>query len=98
MAKRDRRKFTNEQKAQAVKIVRESGKPLAHVARDLDVSPSLLRSWVNQAAIDTKKAADGPLTTEERAELARLRREVKTLQMERDFLKRASAFFAKDAV
>jgi transposase len=69
---------------------------LAKVARDLDLTESSLRNWVSRADIDEGKGPDGALTTEEREELRRLRREVRTLEMERDFAKKAAAFFAKD--
>ena len=54
-----------------------------------------MRAWVKQAGIDAKQDPQGPLTSEERAELTRLRRELKTVTMERDFLRKAAAFFAK---
>lgn len=95
MAKRNRRHFTPEQKADAVRMVREVGS-LAQVARDLDVSENSLRRWCKQAEIDAGSGPEGALTSEEREELRRLRRENRTLQMERDFLKKAAAFFAKD--
>lgn len=95
MARRQRRKYTAEQKADAVQLVREVGN-LAKVARDLDLTESALRAWVKQAEIDEGKGPEGALTTEEREELRRLRREVHTLEMERDFLKKAAAFFAKE--
>ena len=96
MAKRKQRAFTTEFKAQAVRIVRESGKSVAAVARELDLTETALRSWVRQAAIDAGRGQPGALTTDERAELAQLRREVRTLRMERDILKKATAFFAKE--
>ena len=96
MAKRKRRAFTTEFKAQAVRIVRESGKSVAVVARELDLTETALRSWVRQAEIDAGRGQPGALTTDERAELAQLRREVRTLRMERDILKKATAFFAKE--
>jgi transposase len=96
MAKRKRRAFTGEFKAQAVRVVRESGKSIAVVARELDLTESALRAWVRQAAIDAGRGPAGALTTEEREELGRLRREVRTLRMERDILKKATAFFAKE--
>jgi transposase len=95
MAKRQRRKYTAEQKADAVRLVHEVGN-LARVARDLDLTESSLRNWVQQASIDEGRGAAGALTTEEREELRRLRRENRTLEMERDFLKKAAAFFAKE--
>ena len=95
MPKRARRTFTAEQKADAVRLVREVGN-LSKVARDLDLTETALRAWVKQAEIDEGRGLEGALTTEEREELRRLRRENRTLQMERDFLKKAAAFFAKD--
>jgi len=95
MAKRNRRHFTAEQKADAVRMVREVGS-LAQVARDLDVSENSLRRWCEQAEIDEGSGPEGALTSEEREELRRLRRQVHTLEMERDFAKKAAAFFAKD--
>src|SRR5262245_4444324 len=93
MAKRKRRAFTKEVKAQAVRIVGESGKAVGTVARELDLTETALRSWVRQASIDAGRGGSGALTTEEREELGRLRREVRTLRMERDILKKATAFF-----
>src|SRR5216684_1874904 len=96
MATRKRRAFPTEFKAGAVRLVRESGKSVPTVARELDLTETALRSWVRQAEIDAGRGAPGALTTEERAELGRLRREVRTLRMERDILKKATAFFAKE--
>jgi transposase len=95
MSKKARRSFNPEQKSDAVRLVKQVGN-LSQVARDLDVNPNVLRNWVKQSAIDAGNDSSGPLTTEERAELTRLRRETRTLQMERDFLKKAAAFFAKE--
>ena len=90
MAKRKRRSFTTEFKAQAVRIVRESGKPIGTVARELDLTATALRSWVRQAEIDAGHGRVGALTTEEREELGRLRRENRTLRMDRDILRKLS--------
>jgi transposase-like protein len=95
MAKRTRRSFTPEYKAEVVGLVRSSGKSVGQVARELDLTETAVRTWVKQAAIDAKRDPQGPLTSEERAELTRLRREMKTVTMERDFLRKAAAFFAK---
>ena len=97
MAERRRRKFTAEQKAEAVQLVRESAKSVYRVAQDLGLSESGLRRWVQQAEIDEGRGSAGALTTEEREELRRLRRENRQLTMERDFLKKAAAFFAKES-
>ena len=97
MAKRKRRAFTDEFKAQTVRLIRESGKSIGEVAQELDLTESAVRAWVRQAAIDRGRGGVGPLTTEEREELGRLRRENRTLRMERDILKKATAFFAKES-
>lgn len=97
MAKRTRRKFTDEYKAEAVRLVREGGLTAAQAARDLDLTESSLRNWVKQAGIDDGKGPVGALTSEERRESQRLRRENQQLRMEREILKkRATAFFAKE--
>jgi transposase len=97
MAKRKRRAFTTEFKAEAVRLVRDSGKSVPTVARELDLTETALRSWVRQAEVDAGRGAPGALTSEEREELGRLRRETRTLRMERDILKKAAAFFAKES-
>ena len=96
MAKRKRRAFTPEFKAETVRLIRESGKSIGAVARELDLTETAVRDWVRQAEVDAGRGRSGALTTEEREELARLRREVRTLRMERDILKKATAFFAKE--
>ena len=96
MAKRKRRAFTTEFKAGAVRLVRESGKSVPTVARELDLTETALRSWVRQAEIDAGGGRSGALTTAEREELGQLRRENRTLRMERDIIKKATAFFAKE--
>ena len=98
MGKRKRRRFTPQQKAQAVELVRTSGKSITEVARDLDLTPSSLGNWVKQAGIDMKKDPTGALTTDERKELAQLRRDKKRLEQENAFLRKASAFFAKESL
>ncbi len=96
MSTKPRRQFTLEQKAEAVRIVTQSGKPISQIAREMGLTESALRNWVKQSQIDNAAAPNGPLTTEERQELNRLRRDVKRLQMERDFLKKTAAFFAAE--
>jgi transposase len=96
MAKRKRRAFTKEFKAETVRLVRDSGKSVGAIARELDLTETALREWVRQAEVDAGRGRPGALTTEEREELARLRREVRTLRMERDILKKATTFFAKE--
>src|SRR3954467_14536273 len=92
--KRTRRSFTDEFKAGAVRLVLEEGKTVGAAARDLDLTESSLRKWVEQARGDRTKGKTG-LTTAEREELARLRKENRVLLEERDILKKATAFFAK---
>ena len=74
----------------------DEGKTVSQVGRDLDVSQSVVGNWVKQARADRSNGKTG-LTTEERAELAKLRREVRELRLERDLLKKAAAFFAKES-
>lgn len=93
--RRSRRSFTDEYKAGAVRLVLEEGKTVAEVARDLDLTESALRTWVERARADRTNGKTG-LTTAEREELSRLRKECRTLRMERDILKKAAAFFAKE--
>lgn len=94
-ARRPRRQFTDEFRAGAVRLVLDEGKTVGAVARELDLTPSALAAWVRQAQADRTKGRTG-LTGVEREELTRLRKEVRELRMEREVLKKAAAFFAKD--
>jgi transposase len=96
MERRKRRSFTPEFRADAVRLVREGSKSLPQVAKDLDLTESALRNWVREADGDKGNEPAGVLSTAEREELVRLRKEVRHLEMERDFLKKAAAFFAKE--
>jgi transposase len=96
MAKKKRRIFTEEQKAEAVRIVERSDKPIHQVAEEMGLSASALRRWIKQAQIDTQPVSAGELTSPERKELIALRRDLKRVEMERDFLKKVATFFAKD--
>src|SRR5688572_21215454 len=87
------RSFTPEFKAEAVRIARTPGKSITQVARELDLSATSLRQWVKQAAVDEQPASSDVLTSDERAELTRLRRELRTVEQERDFLKKTVAYF-----
>ena len=93
-SRRTPRRFTGEFKAGAARLVLDEGKTIGAVARELDLTPSALAGWVARAQADRTKGRTG-LTSEERAELARLRKENRELRMERDILKKATAFFAK---
>ena len=92
--RRARRRFDDEFKAQAVRLVLDEGKSVTTVARDLDLARTALHNWVEQARADRSGGETG-LTTSEREELARLRKENRILQEEREILKKAAAFFAK---
>jgi len=94
--KRSRRSFSEEFKAGAVRLVLDEGKTVGAAARDLDLTESALRNWVEQARADRTQGRTG-LTTAEREELARLRKENRVLQEEREILKKATAFFAKQS-
>jgi transposase len=93
---RQRREFTPEYKDEAVKLVINTGRPVAAVARELGVQESTLGRWVNLYR-SRQDAGDGALSESERAELARLRKENSELKMDRAFLKKASLFFAQEA-
>ena len=89
MDKRSRRQFTREFKAETVALIRSSAKPVAQTCRDMGLSESTVQRWVAQAEVD-----DG-LTTADREELSRLRRERRVAREERDVLAKAIAFFTK---
>lgn len=88
--------YAPEYRAEAVQIVREGGRTAEELARDLGCSAQAIRNWVKQADLDAGRRRDG-LTTSEREELRRLRAENRVLRMERDLLKKAAAFFARDS-
>jgi transposase len=97
MGKRKRRSFTKAYKAEVVELVRKGGKSIGSIAKDLDLGETAVRAWVRQAEVDSGRGPSEALTTAERDELAQLRRRVKTLEMEREILKKATAFFAKES-
>jgi len=93
MANRKRRRHSDEFKQEAVKLVTDQGYSVAEAARDLGLHENLLRTWKKKSETE---AIDSELSEEERMELARLRAENKRLRMERDILKKATAFFANE--
>jgi transposase len=90
-----RRSFTPEFKDEAVRVVLESGRPLSQVARELGVRPDQLRHWKQECA--RARAASPPPGETPEQEVRRLRRELAVVRQERDFLKKAAAFFAKES-
>jgi len=80
-----------------VALVRGSGKSIGVISKELDLTESSLRAWVRQAEVDDGRGSGGALTTVEKEELRDLRKRVKTLEMEREILKKATAFFAKES-
>ena len=92
---RSRPAYAPEFRAEAVRLVRKGGRNPEQLARDLGCTAQSIRTWVRQAELDDGRRTDG-LTTAEREELRRLRAEVRVLTMERDLLKKAAAFFARD--
>jgi transposase len=89
--------YPAEFRARAVELARSSGKSIPVLARELGVSDQGLREWVRQADIDAGRGRPGELTTDDKAELQRLRRENRVLREEREILKKAAAFFARES-
>ena len=94
-SRRSRRRFDDDFKAQAVRLVLDEGKSVGAVARDLDLTETALRTWVHRARVNRTRGRTG-LTTAEREELAQLRTENRQLRLEREILKNAAAFFVKE--
>jgi transposase len=92
---RTRPPYPEEFKREAIELVRMTGKSARQVATDLGISEVSLRNWIKQADRDAGRRPDG-LSSDEREELRRLRRENQTLRMEREILRKAAAFFAKE--
>jgi len=92
--KRPRRSFSPEYKAEVVELCRTGDRSIGEVAKDLDLTETAVREWVRRADVDAGRREG--LTNAEREEIARLRRENRVLREERDILKRATAFFARE--
>ena len=92
---RPRRFFPPEYKAEVVELIRSAGKTAGQVARELDLTETAVRQWVKQADLDAGRRTDG-MTTAERDELRQLRREVRDLREEREILRKAAVFFARE--
>ncbi len=92
---RPRRAFSSEFKAEIVELCQRGDRTVGQVARDFDLTETAVRQWVKQAELDTGARSDG-LTSDERAELARLRRRVAELELEKEILKKAAVFFARE--
>jgi transposase-like protein len=97
MERRKRRKFTPEFKADAVRLVTAGGRTITEVCKQFDLNETSLRAWIKRAEIDAGRGSSDALTTSERVELVELRKRVKRAEMERDILKKATAFFAKES-
>ena len=93
MGRRHRRKFTDEFKSETVKLIRESGRSVGSVAKELDLTETAVRNWVKNAEAAGSADLLGP---GERAELRRLRKENQELRMEKEILRKATVFFAKE--
>jgi transposase-like protein len=94
---RKRRHFKPEFKAEAVRLCRVGDRSIGQVAKDLDLTETSLRAWMQQADVDAGNGAPEALTTAEREELTQLRKQVRRLEMEKEILKKAAAFFAKES-
>ncbi len=93
-----RRRFTREFKVEAVKLIKERGVAVKQASRDLDVHENVLRKWVRDLSADPQRAFPGQGQVKpEQLEIERLRREVQKLKAERDILKKAAAYFAKES-
>jgi transposase len=98
MSKKIRRKHSDEFKQEAVRLATNSARPLAHVARELNISDGLLRTWINKHQAAHNRGMSVEALTQEQAELVRLRRENRRQQEEIEILKKAAAYFAKESV
>ena len=97
MSKITRRQFTDAFKSEAVRLTRESGRPVAQVARELGISDNVLYRWKTEQQQVESQGHTRQTVRAEQNELTRLKRENETLRKERDFLRRAAAFFARES-
>ena len=95
--KRKRRKFSEEFKAETVRLIQTSGKSIGKLALELGIGETALRRWVDQAEVEAGRGPEGALKRGEREELVELRRENQRLRMERAILKKATAFFVRES-
>jgi transposase-like protein len=95
--KRERRRFSDEYKAETVRLIQTSDKSIGKLALELGIGETALRRWVEQAEVEAGRGPAGALKRSEREELTELRRENQRLRMERAILKKATAFFAKES-
>ena len=93
MSKQTRRRYSDEFKEDAVKLITEQGYKVSEASRNLDINASMLRRWQREL----NPESDSSIDADEKSELQRLRKENKTLRMEREILKKAAAFFAKES-
>ena len=93
---RKRRSFTREFKQEVVQLCGAGDRSIGQISKDLDLTETSVRDWIRQAEVDNGEGPPGALTTAERQELAELRRENRILREEREILKKAAAFFAKE--
>lgn len=94
--KKSRKQYSDEYKSQAVRLMKESGKPVTQIARELGVNTNMLHRWAREEHVAEIAGNTRSGVKADQEELARLRRELARVTAERDFLKRAAAFFAKD--
>ncbi len=93
---RKRRRFTQEYKDETVRLIRSSGQSIGKMALELGIGETALRRWVEQAEVEAGRGPAGALKRSEREELVELRRENQRLRLEREILKKATAFFARE--
>ena len=96
MERRKRRDFTDQYKAEIVELVRTSRKTVTQLVKDLDLTPSSIASWVRQSKASTGANQEASISADEKAELIQLRRDIRDLKMERDFLKKTAGLFARE--